>query len=52
MKVSPVVHCAVEFAVYGQVGALVRPFCGERLINVDAKSGRLPGMHQSTFKAL
>jgi hypothetical protein len=52
MMASPVVHGAVEFAVYGQVGAFVRPFCGERLIDVDAKSGRLPGMHQTIFKAV
>src|SRR6516165_3359972 len=52
MMASPVVHGAVEFAVYGQVGALVRAFCGERLIDVDAKSGRLAGMHQAIFKTV
>jgi hypothetical protein len=52
MVASPVVHGAVEFAAHGQVGALVRPFCGERLIDVDAKSGRLAGMHQTIFKTV
>jgi hypothetical protein len=52
MMVSPVVHGAIKFAVYEQVGALVRPFCRERFIEVDAEPRRLPRMHQTIFKTV
>ncbi len=45
-------HGAIEFSVNRQIGTFVRPFCRERLIDVDAEARRLARMHKTILKAV
>ena len=40
----------VLFAVYGEVGGLVGPVCGEGFVDVDAEAGGIAGMHEAGFE--
>src|SRR6266853_556021 len=47
---SPGMKCSIDLAIHRQIRTLVRKPAGQRLVDVDAKTRFVPGMHDAVLE--